>query len=570
MEQKVQDRIDEELLRMSAEQVRHAPATILFSMGIIAYLIFRHFPDQPLIWAGWFALTIIAQAARWQILRRMPEETQTPPGERLKRVERINLANTLVHMLSFIAFPIMTPFEASVLTMIFLGMGTGSIVTTLGYRPFAQQYLFVALIPLFMLWLWSGVFGPGGILGVLVSLVGLAFVASMTLICERLYQMAEELYSNRESLAVALEEAEAAGLSKTRFLAAASHDLRQPIHSLSLFVGALGLQNLAPRSEQLVGKMDEAVRALSLQMDALLDISKLDAGVMPVHREVVDLSAMLHRISAEFSQEAQQNFIVVTIQAPPQALASSDPQHLERIVRNLIGNAVTHNTDCSLYISVSAQPAAWRVEFKDTGVGISAEQQGKVFDEFYQVHNPERDRTKGLGLGLSIVRRLASLLDIDLHLESAPEVGTSFRFDLPAAEEAAPETDGHPQAATSVRGLRILVLDDEESIRIGMAALLTSLGGEVQAVESTASAVVCCEDWEPSVALVDFRLRENSSGLQAIEALRVRYPTLPAILISGDTNPSRLQEADRAGITLLHKPVETETLITTIHEVCNR
>jgi signal transduction histidine kinase/CheY-like chemotaxis protein len=561
---KVLDRIDEELLRMSAEQVEHAPFTILFSMGIIAYLMSLHFPAQPWIWAGWLFATVVAQILRRQLLMKLSKEHSRPPSERIKVVGRVNLANTLIHMLSFLSFPLMTPYEASVLTMIFLGMGTGSIVTTLGYAPFARQYLHVALAPLFLLWAWSGLMGSGGVLALLVALVGFAYVGSMTLISQRLYQMAKELYNNRERLAVALEEAEAAGMSKTRFLAAASHDLRQPIHSLSLFVAALGLQKQTPRASELTENIVSAVAALSSQMDALLDISKLDAGVVPVEIETFDLTETVERIGLELQRDAQAANVKLNVVVSGSTQVSSDPRLLERIIRNLVTNALTHNRDCEVVLGIERADSECELVVSDTGVGIPLEQQQRIFDEFYQVHNQERDRSNGLGLGLSIVKRLAKLLDLRLSFESREGAGTSFRFTLPIVDSEVGTSPQLSDATTATESLRVLVLDDDRDILKGMESLLTSLGNVVRTAETPAQGLAIAREWEPEIALVDFRLRGESSGLHFISQLRELFPGTPALLISGDTAPERLLEASNAGITLLHKPVSHEKLIAAI------
>ena len=563
---KVLNWIDEELLRMSAEQVEHAPFTILFSMGIIAYLMSRHFPEQPWIWAGWFIVTVAAQIVRRRFLKKLPGDTTRPARERLKVVENINLGNTLIHMLSFLSFPLLTPYEASVLTMIFLGMGTGSIVTTLGYRPFARQYLQIALLPLFLLWAWSGLFGDGGVLALLIALVGLAFTGSMTLISQRLYQMAEELYDNRERVAVALEEAKAAGMSKTRFLAAASHDLRQPIHSLSLFVAALGLQNLAPRAAELTGNVESAVHALSSQMDALLDISKLDAGVVPVQLETFDITETVRRLGREMQGDAEASGVSFTFEVPDSAHVNSDPILLERVIRNLVMNAFTHNDNCAVALRVERTQNNCAVVISDTGRGIPLSQQQRIFDEFYQLNNPERDRSNGLGLGLSIVKRLTTLLDINLDFESQEGVGTRFQFTLPIIDAPKAVDQSQDDTFEYASALRILVLDDDRSIREGMDALLTSLGNVVRTAESTALGLNIAREWKPDIALVDFRLKDENSGLDFILQLRQLYPGLPALLISGDTDPERLREARSAAVTLLHKPIGQEQLIKAISD----
>ena len=191
------------------------------------------------------------------------------------------------------------------MSMMFLGLGVGSIVTAVGWPPYSLAHIGISLVPLFGLWAWSGVYGSAGTLGILIALIGLSYSASMWSISKRLYGMNQEFFLNREKLVAALDEAEAAGLAKTRFLAAASHDLRQPIHTLSLFSAALGLKNLDEATQHLAENIDEAVNALSSQLDALLDVSKLDAGIVPVIPGQVNLRKLLLRLAEEHQEMAE-------------------------------------------------------------------------------------------------------------------------------------------------------------------------------------------------------------------------------------------------------------------------
>jgi CheY-like chemotaxis protein len=231
-----------------------------------------------------------------------------------------------------------------------------------------------------------------------------------------------------------------------------------------------------------------------------------------------------------------------------------------------VENAIKYTPAGEVSVRVAAAgPEHWALSVEDTGIGIPLAEHQRVFEEFYQLHNPERDRTRGLGLGLSIVRRLAQLLGIPIDLRSASGFGTRFELKVPrrdragsAGPEAARPFDAmHP--GTSLQGTRVLVLDDEEAVRQGMETLLQAYGCEVRLAGSIAEALEHCEAMQPDIALVDLRLRGEENGIRAIERLR-RAAWMPAILVSGDTAPDRIKEAHDAGIPLLHKPVAPQAL----------
>ena len=560
--------LDEELLNLIANQLRFSPYNMVFSMSIVAYMIYRHIPEQPWIWGGWLFLVITSQVYRAKRLSKLPAQKHIPVEVRTRQAARINFACTFIQSLCFLAFPILTPFEAAVMSMMFLGLGVGSIVTAVGWPPYSLAHIGISLVPLFGLWAWSGVYGSAGTLGILVALIGLSYSASMWSISKRLYGMNQEFFSNREKLATALDEAEAAGLAKTRFLAAASHDLRQPIHTLSLFSAALGLKNLDEATHHLAENIDEAVNALSSQLDALLDVSKLDAGIVPVIPGQVNLRKLLLRLTEEHQEMAEKAGISLVVNCPGGTIARTDQSLLERIIRNIYTNAIVHTANCVLTADVKLVDDYWELHIADTGSGIPASEHKYIFEEFYQVDNPGRDRSKGIGLGLSIVARLAKLLELDMKFESAPDSGTHFTFFIPVADTSAISRKEPEEAQASLLGLKILVVDDEPAVREGMNVLLSALGCRVTATHDTPTALEFARNEAPDIALVDYRLAHGESGLDTINGLREIYPDLPAIIISGDTGPDRLREANEAAITLLSKPVAMDALREAIAEAC--
>lgn len=248
------------------------------------------------------------------------------------------------------------------------------------------------------------------------------------------------------------------------------------------------------------------------------------------------------------------------LECPRDSYTATDPALLERLLRNLLSNALKYTESGSVSLACHRDADRWLLEVRDTGRGIPPAEQARVFEEFYQLDNPERDRSKGLGLGLAIVRRLCDLLEIELQMDSTPGVGTRFSLDLTVVQAQQSESGPKQTIAAPPAGLRVLVVDDEEAVRLGMSSVLSEMGLVVRSADSSAGAVALLAEFEPQLVLADFRLRGDDDGLSTIRALRRQLPGLPALLISGDTAPSRLREARAAGVPLLHKPVAINDL----------
>lgn len=376
----------------------------------------------------------------------------------------------------------------------------------------------------------------------------------------------QQIKSNQQ-LRLALQQAEQAMQAKTRFLASASHDLRQPMHTLSLFGAALMMRPLDEQTATIGRNMNLALQSLASQMDALLDISKLDAQVVPVNSQVFAFNGWLGRICEEMRPSAQRKDLMLFFESPDQVFVETDPVLLERVLRNLIDNAIKYTSEGSVSVRVEAHDQdadVWRVTISDTGCGVAPSEQARIFEEFYQIGNPERDRSKGLGLGLSIVSRMVDLLDLHLGFESIEGEGTTFTLSIPAATATPAAGATAAQARERLPQLHVLVLDDEEPVRLAMQALLGAHGCEITLAGSTREALVKCLMRRPDIVLTDLRLRGGDDGISAVRSLRGALPGLPAVLITGDTAPERLREAHAAGLVLLHKPVLEEQLLQAI------
>lgn len=570
MDTKKQSSLDEELLILLSDQARISPFNMIAAMGITSYLIYPHVSDRPWILLTWFLCVTLSQLYRRHRLLQLPGENQTPIKSRISEAKRIQQVCTVIMALSFVAFPILTPFEAAMMTMLFLAMGVGSIVATLGWPPYARAHIFGHLIPLFFLWAWSGYWGSAGFIGYLCAVIGVLYSATMWRFSKNLFHMNEELFANRIELAKAAEAAEKAGNEKSRFLAAASHDLRQPVHTLSLLSATLNLRASDDKILAISTAMEDAVSALSAELDSLLDISKLDAGVLAINKTHFDLKDFMQRIVNELQDRFALAGNSLQLDSPEQVFCYSDRVLLERIMRNLLENAVTHTRDCEVLITIVPAVNFWRLSICDNGDGIPIEEQERVFEEFYQISNPERDRSKGLGLGLPIVKRLAEKLELDMQFTSHPASGTQFSFLLTKYDGLDIEVVEPQDTYPTLDGLKVLLVDDEVSVLHATRNLLEEMGCEVETAENTSDAVSAVRMYAPDIAILDYRLRGDDGGLEAYERLREIYPNIPAVIVSGDTAPDRLQQAKAAGVKLLTKPVNKDLLYQTILAECSR
>ncbi|GAB4119889.1 MAG: hypothetical protein Fur0026_10470 [Sideroxydans sp.] len=362
------------------------------------------------------------------------------------------------------------------------------------------------------------------------------------------------------------DEAEKANFDKTRFLAAASHDLRQPMHALGLFMGELHQRINTPEQREIVDKVEEAVSAMSGLLESLLDISKLDAGVVVPQVREVDILPLTRRLLEVFQEQAAQKFIILRLHCRA-VRVFSDPILLERILLNLLGNAIRYTPEHgTVLLACRKRGNLLRIEIRDNGTGIAAQDQTKIFQEFVQLENAARERSKGLGLGLPIVERLCKLLQYPLTLRSALGVGTTFSVEVPLVQ-ALPQLRAEPvrplvgtgDAGQEFSGLKVLVVEDDDLVRKGTSGLLASWGCLVSTAENLVEVRALC-DGTFDLVISDYRLPDGN-GLALFDCIQANCAVKPAfILISGDTSPEILQQVAAHGLHLLHKPVRPAKL----------
>jgi len=365
--------------------------------------------------------------------------------------------------------------------------------------------------------------------------------------------------------------AEQANRAKSRFLAAASHDLRQPLHALSLLFEAIKQADSTELRRSLYPKIEMSIEALSSLFNALLDISKLDAGVVETNLEDFNIQDVIKAAIHEYETEAQNKNLSMRVHCSD-SIVYSDRVFLERIVRNLLSNAIRYTEAGGVLVSCRKRANQVMFQVWDTGIGIAESEISTVFSEFYQLHNIHRDRNQGLGLGLSIVRRLCELLDHPVELRSKPGSGSVVTILIPGGDPQHVQRDTHP-AVTSpwdLTGLCVLVIDDDIEVLAATSVLLNKWGCQVITAASSSDALdkIITAAVNPDFILSDLRLPGNENGIQALDLIRSRLGNdIPAILITGDTRPERIHLARQSGYRVLHKPLKPAQLRTAIHQL---
>jgi PAS domain S-box-containing protein len=368
----------------------------------------------------------------------------------------------------------------------------------------------------------------------------------------------------------AYSEAEKADRAKTRFLAAASHDLRQPLQAISMFSGALKISLKDGKNRDIVTRIQECISGANELLEALLDISRLDAGVLTPRPHDFIACDLLERIELEFAAQATAKRLALRV-LPSTVIVRTDQALLQRIVGNLVANAIRYTDRGRILIGCRLHGRFLRFEIWDTGQGIEADLRDRVFEEFYQIGNPERDRQRGLGLGLAIVRRLAALLRLTVSLDSRIGKGSVFRVDVPLA--ASQDSLAGPEPAKagdiSIAGKTVMVIDDDPMQVDALSSLLGQWGCAVMAANDVAGARQALAGVKnPDAIVVDYRLRGDETGAEAISVVRrATGREIPGIIITGDTEPARLMRAASMGMALLAKPVDADELLSVLAEV---
>ena len=378
--------------------------------------------------------------------------------------------------------------------------------------------------------------------------------------------LAVQLRAEKAVADAARHEAEVANRAKTQFFTAASHDLRQPLHAMGLFAEALRARTHEPEVAKLVNSINESVDALEGLFSELLDITRIDSGGVEVNPENFEIGEIFRKIRLHFEPAAFEKGLELRIRGG-RHVALADPLLVERIVRNLVSNAIRYTSDGSVLVSCRKYGDRLRLQVWDTGPGISAEERLRVFEEFYQVPGVEAvasEQKKGLGLGLAIVKRLAALMAVPVRLASEPGRGSVFTLELPlgkAPRIAARAMPGKGPVGITLDGRLIVIVEDEPAVREGLEVLLTGWGATIVSLESVAAARAWAEAapagaTTPALVIADYRLEHGTTGVAAIQSVRQKFGSdVPAIVVTGSSMTGHDTEALEQNFHLLIKPV---------------
>ncbi|SCX73838.1 Signal transduction histidine kinase [Variovorax sp. EL159] len=370
-----------------------------------------------------------------------------------------------------------------------------------------------------------------------------------------------------DALARQLDHVAQLAAQRARIFAAANHDLRQPMHALAIFVDALNTRT-APSADNL-RFMRDSVDALRGSIDALLDIAQLDGGVAPVRLEPLYLDTIFESLQGRFGALADAKGLALRVR-PTEAVVRADARMLARVLGNLIDNAIKYTPAGTVFVFARRlqRPRngvpAWRIEVRDSGVGIEAQHQEQVFEEFFQVDNPGRDRSQGLGLGLSLVASMAQVMGSRIEVRTAPGRGSTFSLVLeeapapPEEPDAASGVPAEPAADVPLPPVRILVLDDEQPVREAMRSLLCGWGHEVALAANPREALQHGGVFD--LMLSDLRLGSGLSGLAAAQALQAVGKVRSVVILTGETAHATRAEVERAGYALIYKPAQAQAL----------
>lgn len=540
----------------------NGPTTILGNVvasALLAFLLRNSAPAREL--AIWLLGVLLVGVIRWFSFGQYRRAAKTAQAaQRWGRIYVLLIGlNSCLWGAASVVFFSPEPEIVTVFIILLAGAVSASVAAHAAYLPACVAHAVPTVLPFAARLFWEGgswFFGVG-MLSVLFMVLSMFFARN----AHRNLVDLVRLRFEKEALVAALSHqrdiAERANLAKTRFLAAASHDLRQPVQALAFFSDALSHEVTAPQTLGLLDKIRAAGRTLQDLLDALLDVSRIEAAAVQVKKRNFCVAELLERLRRDFLRQAQEKQLRLRV-STCDAWVYSDPVQLERILRNIVSNAIKYTPRGSVLIGCRRADGQISIEVHDTGVGIAPELQDAVFREFYQLDNPERDREKGLGLGLAIADGLARLLDHPLRLRSTPGRGSTFAISVPRGEREEANALPYALPVDDLQGRAVLLVDDDALVREAAAAILERFGCVVVVAESGEEALELMQasGFTPEAMLVDYRLRGASTGVEVIGQVTTHCARIvPAALLTGDTAPDRLREVQASGYALCHKPL---------------
>lgn len=564
-----------EQLRFLFTLWKRAPVPVALVQIYLGYLAWNH--ASHVVYVAWaltsLGIITLRPILAWKVVRNGSLAANPERWERIFVV--VTFVSGVVSGAGMLLFqPGLSGHDQALFTMVMCCWAAGAIATSgihaKTFYAFAGPF-FAQIMLTWILWPTAGSWYVVFLLCALF-LVLLMFVRnadSMALNSIRIRFERDEAVSRLQQLNAELrearEQAEEANRAKSRFLASSSHDLRQPLHAISLLAAALSAVAKEPQVLDIVARIDGSLQVMNKLFAALLELSRLDAGVVTVKKEHVSLDSVLKPLEDEYELKCREKQLGFVVRTEPLAL-DTDPVLLERIVRNLLENALRYTVAGGIELVVALHGENVKITVRDTGLGIPEEQLQNIFEEFYQIHNAARDRNRGLGLGLAIVRRLVRLLGYTIDVHSTAGQGSAFTCVIPSTAVVtgaiARSGAGVEEPQPTVSGRRVVVVDDDEDVRSAISLLLRTWGCDPIVTGNVDAALDSIAEGgaRPDLLVVDFRLTGGRTGVDVIRAVREKYRDLPALVITGDTGPDSLQTIRAAELRYLHKPVQPEAL----------
>lgn len=550
------------------------PASVLAAVGLAQWSV----PLSGGARTGLMAILAgqVASLLAW-VAYRGAQGWRGAPG----RWQALHFMVTALHALAWGGYALETvphlgTSESLTVVLAVVAVACAGVGVQLTSPPAAALWLALSILPLA-----AGLLQSGG--AAASDMAGAVALCGAGLLGVALHQRRRQLRglvsrAERGSLVEALRRqkglAEQASRDKSRFLAAASHDLRQPMHALGLFAHALEQSELDGAQRRVVQNLNRCIEALDRSFNALLDVSKIDAGVVTPELQAFELRDVFRRLHMQHVGRAEERGLQLRF-APGARMAVSDPALLERLLGNLVHNAIKYTRHGGVLVVARGQGDHMAIEVWDTGSGIAAADLPHIFDEFFQCARGGRDRTEGLGMGLAIVQRLAALLDHPIEVHSRLGRGTVFRLRVPqrVAGLAEEEVDGFEVDTVPPlqgRAGTLLLIDDEEAIREACRLLLGCVGYTVLTAATVANAVRLARERGDEIDAVvsDLRLHHGEDGLEAVEAVfQALGRRVPALLVTGDTVVDEVRRVHACGHKVLFKPVQPRDLLEAVRSL---
>ncbi|KWF08330.1 hybrid sensor histidine kinase/response regulator [Burkholderia pseudomultivorans] len=559
---------------------RQSPPILFGNFAVVSLTTFLLWSEVPrLHLLGWAAAIYVLTGVRTAMVWRDRRTPVHPLDTATRRAHRYalfsGLSGCLWGAMGVLFFAPHNTIVTALICIVLAGMTSGSVASLSTWWPTYIAYALPTVLPFAIRSFAYGnaLFSVLGFLSLFLLGVNLAFSRTLQRTVRDAVSLRFENIDLIRQLTEEKERAELANRSKSQFLAAASHDLRQPTHALGLYIATLRAMARAPSVERaalddIAERLRTALKGMSQLLNVLLDISRLDAGVIAAEPSRFPLQQELDALDNQFRQAAAAKGLTLRIR-PTSLWLDTDAVLLHTMLSNVLANAVRYTHRGGILVACRRRGADVDIQVFDTGIGIEADQLPNVFREFYQVGNAARDREQGLGLGLAIVQRTAVLIGAAVSVRSTAGRGSVFSIRVAAIPNPPPRStriddrSREPDAGPRQTHKTILVVDDDRDVLAGMQTLLQAWGHTVVAASSLERAIelATARRGELDMIVTDFRLATNVTGADVVHAVfRVIGREIPTIIVTGDTSPEGIHAASSSGFSVLHKPLDPQAM----------